>query len=558
MRWRGSTASLTAEVPPAAGGPTPTQERASSTTPVTAFRWALLVLCAVLSALASTRTYAALPIAALAGLALAAERSGWARTHPLPLAASEAAVAGLSVVLTGGSESPMLPYLLAPPAVAGHVAGLADVVLVSGAASAALLLGRLGAGPAALGPPDPGGEFVIVAAQWVALGLALGLLATRLRALAPAPPLERYAEVRRLLEQLRAESRRLPGGLDVAGAAETLLGDVERTAGSARSAVLVQPASGPLVPVAVRGTRRVPWRAPLSEPGPLRTAWTTCTPVVDRRDSDSAGRRRGSALAVLPLLSDGRAFGLVVVESFAPDDYSPPVLSALHEVVQHGALRLETALLFEEVRSSVTVEERDRLARQMHDGVAQDLAFIGYRLDDLRASAGRVDDALGRRVAELRGDLTRLISDLRLRITDLRTSLGSERGLGSALSSYVRAVGSGQRLTVHLSLEESPFRLPAEQEVLLLQVAQAVAQEVRRAGQADNLWVELSVDPPRARLVVEHDGPATPLTGLEALAERLQAPGGRITVSGRPGHGVRVEALLEGGDDGDDDRDAGR
>lgn len=94
--------------------------------------------------------------------------------------------------------------------------------------------------------------------------------------------------------------------------------------------------------------------------------------------------------------------------------------------------------------------------------------------------------------------------------------------------------------------------------MLLLQVAQAVAQEVRRAGQADNLWVELVVEPPRARLVVEHDGPDTPLTGLEALAERVHASGGRITVSGRPDRGVRVEALLEGGDDGDDDRDAGR
>ena len=43
--------------------------------------------------------------------------------------------------------------------------------------------------------------------------------------------------------------------------------------------------------------------------------------------------------------------------------------------------------LFEEVRSTVTVEERDRLAREMHDGVAQELAFVGYQLDDLRIRA---------------------------------------------------------------------------------------------------------------------------------------------------------------------------
>ena len=554
MTSRSSTATLAAETLPVAVRRDPAE--APARTPITAFRAALLLLCAALSAVASERTYAALPIAVLAGLTLAADRSARARAHPLALALVEAVLTGLSVVLTGGSDSPMLPYLLAAPASVGLPGAVRAVVVVSGAASAALLVGRALVGPSPLSASDPLEEFALAGAQWVLLGLALGLLATRARALTTAPSdlQDRYAEARGLLEQLRAVSRRLPGGLDAASAAESLLADLDRAAPSARSAVLVQPNGGSLVPIAVRGTRRVPWRAPLSEPGPLQHAWTNGVPVVDRRDCDLDGRRRGSALAVVPLLSSGAPFGLVVAESYAPDAFPPVVVEQLRRQVHHAALRLETALLFEEVRSTVTLEERDRLAHQMHDGVAQDLASIGYQLDDLRLQAGKVDEGLGQRVAQLRKDLTQLISDLRLRITDLRTSVGSERALGSALSSYIRAVGSGQPLTVHLSLEESPFRLPAEHEVLLLQIAQAVAQDVRRGG-ADNLWVRLAVDPPRARLVVEHDG-AEHVTDLDAHAARLSSLGGTLVVTDRTGGGVRVEALLEGGSDGEDDRDA--
>jgi signal transduction histidine kinase len=156
-------------------------------------------------------------------------------------------------------------------------------------------------------------------------------------------------------------------------------------------------------------------------------------------------------------------------------------------------------------------------------------------------------------MSEVRRGLTRLISDIRLSITDLKTSIGGDRGLGSAITSYVRAVGSGQKVAVHVSLKESTFRLPGEQEVLLFQIAQAVAQDVRRGGQASNLWVTLAVDPPSARLLVEHDGGAGDLGSLDLTdyAQHLSRFGGMLRVAPREDSGVRVEAVLEGGSSGD-------
>jgi signal transduction histidine kinase len=513
--------------------------------------------------LSDQRTFAALPIALLFAFAFTTERVGVVRRHPVVAVALEALFIGVTVALGGGAQSPLLPYLLAPGLALGLSGTWRQVVGASCASTAGLTAGRvafeLGVRPVEGSPLQ---VFIATAGQWVMLGLAFGLIAgwaQRLVEQEPASGLDRYTEARQLLEQLRGVTRRLPGGLDVTSAAEALLQRCAEVAPSNRSAVLVQPAPGSLVPAAVRGTQRVPWRAPLTEPGPLRSAWESGEPVIDRRRPDTHGRRQGSALAVLPLNAGDGPFGLLILESYDETAFPEGLLHELQLEAMQGSLRLATALLFEEVRSSVTVEERDRLAREMHDGVAQELAFVGYQLDDLRIRAAKVDGELAESMSEVRRGLTRLISDIRLSITDLKTSVGSDRGLGAAITSYVRAVGSGQKVAVHVSLKESTFRLPGDQEVLLFQIAQAVAQDVRRTGQAANLWVTLAVDPPSARLLVEHDGGAGDLGAfdLSEFGEHLTRLGGSLRVTARPDAGVRVEAVLEGGDGGGQ-RSAGR
>ena len=510
----------------------------------------LVVLCSALSVLTNTRTSAALPIGLLAAYAFAAERLLFVRSRPLAFGLAEALFAGATVAFTAGAESPMLPYLLAPALAVGLAGRRRDVWLVGAAATAGLVAGGVTSQPASLE------EYVAAAAPWVLLGVALGLVAgwaQRLTSEAPVVTSDRYLEARSLLEDLRRVAHRLPGGLDVASSAEALLQSCADLVPSARSAVLVQPPStSALVPAAVRGAQRVPWRAPLSAPGPLQRAWNGGVPVVDRRDADTDGRRRGSALAVLPILSAQEPFGLVILESYEQGAFNEVELDLLVTCLADRALRLETAVLFDDVRSTVTVEERGRLAREMHDGVAQELAYVGYQLDSLRGQASKVDPALAEGLSDVRTGLTRLISDIRLSITDLKTSVSSDRGLGAALTNYVRAVGSGQQVVVHVSLQESAFRLPGEQEVLLFQIAQAVAQDVRRSKQAANLWVSLEVDPPSARLLIEHDLPTDRRDlDLSDLDRQLSHFGGTLDSGPRDGMpGVRVEALLEGGEGG--------
>jgi signal transduction histidine kinase len=466
------------------------------------------------------------------------------------IAYAEAVVTGVMLTVTGADQSPLLPYLLSPGLALGLLAGRRAVLLGAALAGTAMAVTATITENTAEAK-----DFAVAAAEWLLLGLAVGLVAAWARRLmnVDVQAVDRYAEARSLLEQLRTVTRGMPRGLDAAAAAEALLAEANRLLPHTRSALLVQTVrDGALVPVAVRGTRRVPWRAPLTAPGPLRSAWESCKPVVDRRKPDIRGRRAGSVIAAVPLLGKDAPYGLLVLEGPADSTFTEEELRGVVEAAAAASLRIETALLFDEVRSQVMADERDRLAREMHDGVGQDLAFLGYRLDELRAIAAKTDPELAGRVSDLRKDMTELISNLRLSITDLKTTVSPDRGLGAALGSYIRALASGRQLTVHLTLDESPFRLPADRELALFQLAQLFAQDVREKGRARNLWVTLKVDPPSARLVVEHDDDAeAQAPDFGAVSETLIGLGGSLLTSPRRGGGTRVEAEFEREGDGD-------
>ena len=98
--------------------------------------------------------------------------------------------------------------------------------------------------------------------------------------------------------------------------------------------------------------------------------------------------RAGSTLVVLPIVVGDSRVGVVALEWRSATGSSPELLPAARaSSSQRHALPLETAALFDELRIAAATEERSRLAREMHDGIAQDLAFLGYQLDALTAGA---------------------------------------------------------------------------------------------------------------------------------------------------------------------------
>jgi len=450
-------------------------------------------------------------LAALAALAVGAARLSVAATGWLLVI--EGVLAALTVGVTLPNGALLMTYLMVPPLLAGASATRRDVLLVVGGEALALTTVLAVGGASA--SMRVGLE---LAAPWAVAGVGIGLVAERITRMRGAPPREdeaSYEAARRLLSQLRTVARRLSSGLDPVSMAAQALTSVHEALGDTRSALFVRTEGGVLSPLGYLGPGA---QTSLRPDGTLiDECWKTAEPA---QGSPNGPGESGHVVA-LPLRSGARMIGVVVSAGGEPADAR--VMQALMRDLDDQALRLDTALVFDEVRSLATMEERQRLAREIHDGVAQEIASLGYFVDDL--GAGTVDDDQRRRLQRLRSEISRVVSELRLSIFDLRSEVSPASGLGSALSDYVRAVGARSGLTVHLTLDEAPIRLRDEIETELLRIAQEAITNARKHSDAHNLWVDCRIHPPFARITVEDDGrglgsPREDSYGLTIMRER--------------------------------------
>ena len=451
------------------------------------------------------------------------------RTTLLTLTA-ETVLVGIVMALTFPTSAVLMPYLVVLPLLAGLFRGLPGVLVTMLAQVAAILVVPL----ASSGFVDAGTR-VIDLAPWLLTNFGGGLLGVWARSLGlsqePADKDSHYESARQLLTQLRSVTRRLSAGLDSDGMAAQLMATMHEHLDDSYSAVFVKMKGSILVPLGYRGIGAQQHLVP-NDPM-VEQCWAEMEPVQGVVPS---GNRAARHRVVLPLRIGNRMLGVAVSSSDRSPD--PGVVTTLmHEVDRHS-LRLDTALVFDEIRTMATADERQRLAREIHDGIAQEVASLGYVVDHMASTTRDPDVAKGLR--DLRGELSRVVADLRLSIFDLRSDVSATNGLGSALSDYVRQVGAKSELTVHLTLNEAPTRLSPAVEAELLRIAQEAITNARKHAAARNLWVDCWTDPPRASLTIRDDGRGISgrrddSYGISIMRERAQRIDATLEVTSESG-----------------------
>ena len=518
-------------------------------------RGSLLVLVTVLAAasteaIAPTLLWCALfALAALPGL-LTPERRWPARIGWI----AEVIVVAAAAAVPAGHGPPsrpiyLLAYLAAPAFAVGVVAGFGEVAALVGVALVALLLAGLTQGQLGhLGFRLSALEWTVLAGVVGTVGVAVHrLVHTRSETVEPE-----FVRAARLLTQLRTMARQLPGQLDPGSLAERLLDELERVAPADRSAVLTGSGGGRLEVLTQRGPGRVAWETSLDGDTPIADAWASQQPQTSGRSLDREGSDQPVSVLVLPMVTGVRTVGLVLLEADRSGAYPSPAVVAATDVVGNAALRLETALLFDEVRGLATVEERQRLAREIHDGVAQELVMVGYGIDNAIADLPAGSEAAESTLRLLRVEVTRVITELRLSLFELRSDVDNHGGLGSAIADYARTIGSSAGLRVHLALDESTARLPAAVESELLRIAQEAVTNARKHAGAANLWVTCEVEPPFARIEVSDDGKGLGRGrpdgryGMTIMAERANRVRAELEIVPRAPKGTTVRVVLGG------------
>jgi len=279
-----------------------------------------------------------------------------------------------------------------------------------------------------------------------------------------------------------------------------------------------------------------PYRLPDIRQDPRFEGWPTAHPNMR------------SFLGV-PILSRGEVVGAFYLteKQGGPDAlFTDEDEELIQLLAAHAAIACENAELHERSRELSTIEERKRLARELHDSVTQTLFSIGLTAE-AASTLVEHDPARARTELETLQELTRTaLEEMRSLIFELRPAELETEGLAAALRKHVDVLRRLYPQEIALAVE-GDRRLPPAVEKGLLRIAQeALGNALRHAG-AGRVELKLDVRDSRARLRVADDGSGFEVgaararhLGLTSMQERAEALGGRLEIDSRPGHGTTV------------------
>ncbi|MFQ5826862.1 MAG: GAF domain-containing protein, partial [Dehalococcoidia bacterium] len=306
----------------------------------------------------------------------------------------------------------------------------------------------------------------------------------------------------------------------------------------------------------------------------------TCSPVVvhdlsrDPRFLRTGVKEAGfQTYCALPLLHRERLVGVLGVAARAQEALTRPeelrLLVGIGEVI---AVAIENARLYERVQDAAVLEERERIAREMHDGLAQVLGYINTQSLAIKRLLASGHAAEARETLTQMEEAARQVyADVREAILGLRTSPGSEGELVPSLQRYLELYQemTGLRAQMRVSGEPDAIKLPPAMEIQLMRIVQEALSNVRRHARASTVTVSFEMDGQQLQVAVEDDGQGFepeqlpprdwPRFGLQTMQERAEAVGGRFRIQSRPGSGTSVIVQLPMGmGESADARAAGR
>lgn len=289
--------------------------------------------------------------------------------------------------------------------------------------------------------------------------------------------------------------------------------------------------------------------------------------VVPDLDTET---RWGSHLAVdgvrsimsVPMAAGDRIVGVISLGQRRRNGFDNAHLSILSAISSQAALVVRNTQLYSRAEELAIAEERNRIAREIHDGIAQNLAFLGLKADlclilmDHVSASGPDADRLRLELSAIKEGLREAIRGVRRSIFALRPLELERLGFVPALRKFSEGFGEQNGLSIQLSVVGDETALPSQLEPPLFRAVQEALNNVGKHAGADNVWIDLDLGgPDLVALTVRDDGrefdtsllPDAPLKGHRGVAqmrEKMMSLGGSFSVESAPGCGTRLEIEL--------------
>jgi signal transduction histidine kinase len=289
----------------------------------------------------------------------------------------------------------------------------------------------------------------------------------------------------------------------------------------------------------------------LREPRPIRVRRLEEDP---RAVGTCDGHPRMTSFLGVPIIFKGNLLGnLYLTDKIGAEEFSEQDEYLITLLAAQAAIAIENANLYKQVQRLAVLEERERIAMDLHDGIIQSIYAVGLMLE----YAGLVFDEqpaeAGKRLQDAINGLNEVIRDIRNYILDLRPQRFQNKNLSAGLIDLVRAFKANTFITVDMqTADRADADLTQDQSTGLFHIAQEALANIAKHARARHVIMNLRRESSSVALTIRDDGRGFDVStvkaytghGLRNMQERARTLGAQLRIESTPGQGTLIEVKL--------------
>lgn len=519
-------------------------------------RWLIVALGAVVAiqSRATTGDYTAIAVLGAIALALTINHC---RTDSMsiqtPMVVAEVLACAGALAVSGGLTSPFVLAPAIPIMLAGLVLTDKQAVVLAYAA----LLATAGLSFAQRGEDAAQRSAALVGVVYLLCGI-LGVFTRRvmndigIQTVAALAEVNRLGQANELLVALHSVAQSMPASLDLAEVIATLRTRLHTTFDhSVLSLFIRNAATGQWHHELAEGVKSLGSCATDDLPAPMRAAlekpnaFVVTDYLVTETLGVSAFARSGLYAA---LRTQDQVVGLIAIEDDHGRRYDAASATQLDRIAPELALTLDNAVWFGRLRTLGAETERARIARDLHDRIAQSLAYVSFELEHMCTTDTAPDR---RQLSGLREVIHDVVVELRDTLYDLRASINAGDSLVTVTRQYLQRFGEKHNLAVAF-VADPGWAVPTTVEQELWRIVQEGLHNIVKHARADRVELTYHYSHGVAEIELRDNGCGFATKhvtsghfGLMGMRERADAIGARLDLESHPGRGTSVRVWVE-------------
>jgi len=251
----------------------------------------------------------------------------------------------------------------------------------------------------------------------------------------------------------------------------------------------------------------------------------------------------------LPIIANNVIIGIFNVSFTQPNAITEDTVRLFAALVQRAALSIENMQLFEQTKELAVIEERNRVARDLHDSAKQKAFAALAQLGTVNGILSRDPSNAQFHLNEAENLVYEVIQELTFLIQEMYPMALKEKGLAVTLREYVFEWENRNGVMIDLHIE-NPKRMQLETEQAIYRIIQETLANVARHSQSENVGVSLLFNKEIVKVIVSDDGVGFDVKhkangmGLRTIKERAESVGGEASILSSPGKGTKIAITI--------------